>query len=195
MNDSPAVRTLLSDALNKTQIDSGQVLQPGSPFFITNEVKEGLLNKLLEAKAGVITPSTPIESYLIIKTLENLHDQIKLLDAETLRKIKRDPDLRLPSELTSSVPVEPKKAPSFEEIDKSILPEEPKTHTEFTQKAIDAPLDSQKTVESFLPADDPGFLEQFKTRINKAFANSESGVLDITAIKSEIDAIAGKTVQ
>ncbi len=194
MNDSPAVRTLLSDALNKTQIDSGQVLQPGSPFFITNEVKEGLLNKLLEAKAGVITPSTPIESYLIIKTLENLHDQIKLLDAETLRKIKRDPDLRLPSELTSSVPVEPKKAPSFEEIDKSILPEEPKTHTEFTQKAIDAPLDSQKTVESFLPADDPGFLEQFKTRINKAFANSESGVLDITAIKSEIDAIAGKTV-
>lgn len=124
-------------------------------------------------KALVLADLGDKEKYFMAKTFENLHDAVQELtnsNPQLLDTMKRDVDIRLPSEIKNTTNTPITKTPDYTSVDlqkPSILA--PVLYPDYTRKGVDID-EGDKTVKYFLRNGEvPAFLAPFEKRMTKNF--------------------------
>ena len=197
LNNSTQTRTLITDAITRTQTDANVVFAAGSPFHVSDELKNSLLEQLFGMKALVLADLGDKEKYFMAKTFENLHDAVQELtnsNPQLLDTMKRDVDIRLPSEIKNTTNTPITKTPDYTSVDlqkPSILA--PVLYPDYTRKGVDID-EGDKTVKYFLRNGEvPAFLAPFEKRMTKNFWDADSGILRIPEIREALQWVAWKT--
>lgn len=188
MNNNSTTEQLLRQAMDLLANQAKPL--DNTAAALTKDIQESILNKIKSIKAGDTSVSfTPIEEIHVARLGEQIVDVVKGTDDVTLSQAFNK-DITPIARITPSIPY--KTLMTYEELAQKISSEPVRaTYKEFVESTFKK--NGTVRVDSIMPADAPGFITPFMTRVNRKFGNIDTGEINMRSVTDTLSAIPGKS--